>query len=60
MFLTYYMVKWGEVEQAESDQRCALCGRPLMKTEPVIDPKGASYVGYVCHPDKQVTWVKVS
>jgi hypothetical protein len=59
MFLTYFMVNWGEIVQQESDQRCTLCGRSMTKTEPVTDPRGASYVGYVCHPDKQVTWVKV-
>ena len=58
MWLTYYMVKWNEVKQAESDQRCTSCGRPLTKTEPFVDEKGLSYDGYVCHPEKSVTWVR--
>jgi len=52
------MMKWEEVHQAMSDQRCTLCGKPMMRTEPLTDDKGASYEGYVCHGDKQVTWVK--
>jgi len=53
------MVKWQDVEQYETEQRCQICGRPLSRTEEVIDPKGERYEGYVCHPDKQVTWLKV-
>jgi len=60
MFLTYYMLKWSEVEQHESDQKCTECGRPLKRTEPVTDKKGQRYEGYVCHADKRVTWMKVS
>ena len=60
MFLTYYMVKWDGVKQDPSDQKCTTCGRPLKRTEPVVDQKGESYEGYVCHHDKQVTWLKVS
>jgi len=59
MFLTYFMMKWDEVEQHESSQMCTLCGKPMMQTEPVTDEKGANYEGYVCHPDKQITWVRV-
>ena len=54
------MMKWNEVEQEESDERCTVCGRPLMKTEVVVDDKGRKYEGFVCHSDKQVTWVKLS
>jgi len=60
MFLTYYMVKWEHVRQEPSDQKCTLCGKPLGKTELVEDQKGLKYEGYVCHGDKQVTWLRVS
>jgi hypothetical protein len=60
MFLTYHMVKWEEVSQEVSDQKCTKCGRRLNKTEDIVDQKGVSYEGYVCHPDKQVTWLRVS
>ena len=59
MFLTYHMVDWNQIEQESSDHRCTDCGRPMMKTEPVVDEKGLSYEGYVCHADKRVTWMKV-
>ena len=60
MFLSYYMMKWDDVEQRESEQKCAVCGGALMRTELVTDEKGTNYEGYVCHGDKQVTWVKVT
>ncbi len=59
MFLTYHMVKWQDVEQHPSDQKCQTCGQPLKLTEDVVSTGGARYVGYVCHADKRVTWVKV-
>ncbi len=52
------MVKWREVEQHDSEQRCQTCGSLLKRTEEVIDQKGLVYEGYVCHRDRQVTWVK--
>jgi hypothetical protein len=58
MWLTYFMVKWDEVQQQVSDQKCTRCGRFLSKSEFFEDEKGQKYEGYVCHPDKQVTWVK--
>ncbi len=58
MFLTYFMMKWEEVVQHESGQKCTLCGKPLMQTEVVTDEKGIDYDGFVCHADKQVTWVR--
>ena len=58
IFLTYYMVKWHELKQYESPHRCQTCARPLNRTEEVVDAKGLRYEGYVCHSDKQVTWVK--
>ena len=58
MFLTYFMLKWDEVKQQESDQKCTLCGRLLMVTEVVTDEKGVDYRGFVCHADKQVTWLR--
>ncbi len=60
MWLTYYMVKWEEVKQYETDQECTECRRLLKRTEPFTDQKGMSYEGYVCHPDKRVTWVKAA
>ena len=60
MWLTYYMVRWDGIAQDDSDQKCTECGRPMKKTELVTDDKGLSYEGYVCHPDKRVTWVRVS
>ncbi|HYA55533.1 MAG TPA: hypothetical protein VED22_01920 [Nitrososphaerales archaeon] len=59
MWLTYFMVRWDEINQEESDQKCNECGKPMMKTELVIDEKGRKYEGFVCHSDKQVTWVRV-
>jgi hypothetical protein len=58
MWLTYFMVKWDDVQQQVSDQKCTLCGRLLSRTEFIEDEKGQKYEGYVCHPDKQVTWVR--
>jgi hypothetical protein len=60
MFLTYFMLKWEDVGQSRSDQNCTLCGKPLMRTEVVTDEKNLGYEGYVCHQDKQVTWVRVT
>ncbi len=58
MWLTYFMMKWEEIGQRESDQRCTLCGRPMMQTEVITDGKGVHYEGFVCHADKQVTWLR--
>jgi len=60
MWLTYFMMKWDEVKQERSDQKCTICGMSMMKTEAITDEKGRKYEGYVCHADKQVTWVKAS
>ena len=60
MFLTYFMLKWEDVGQSTSDQNCTRCGKPLMRTEVVTDEKNVGYEGYVCHQDKQVTWVRVT
>ncbi len=60
MWLTYFMVKWDDVQQEQSDQKCTACGRLLVRTERVVDAKGGAYEGYVCHADKQVTWVRIS
>jgi hypothetical protein len=59
MFLTYYMVSWGEVKQTPSETKCTDCGRPLNRTEEFIDEKGLKYEGYVCHDDKRVTWIRI-
>ena len=53
------MMKWDEVEQFASDQKCTICGGPMMKTEILTDEKGGNYEGFVCHADRQVTWLKV-
>ena len=58
MWLTYYMVKWEDVKQEPTDQNCTLCGGPLSRTEKVFFGKESTYEGYVCHEDKQVTWVR--
>lgn len=58
MWLTYYMMKWPEIKQTVSDQRCTRCGGQLMKTETITDEKGINFEGYVCHADKQVTWLR--
>jgi len=60
MWLTYFMMRWDEVKQERSDQKCTICGKSMMKTEAITDEKGRKYEGYVCHTDKQVTWVKAS
>ena len=52
------MMQWDDVKQEVCDQRCTICGRPMMKTELVTDKNGANYEGFVCHSDKQVTWVR--
>jgi hypothetical protein len=54
------MMKWDDVKQERSDQKCTICGKSMMKTEAIADEKGRKYEGYVCHADKQVTWVKAS
>jgi hypothetical protein len=54
------MMKWDQVKQQESDQKCTICGRPMMKTEIMTDGKGVNYEGYVCHSDKQVTWLRMA
>ena len=59
MFLTYFMVKWADVRQSESDQRCQTCGGPLKRTEELVDGDGRRFEGYVCHVDKQVAWVRL-
>ena len=59
MFLTYFMVKWEDVEQFVTDQKCTDCGNPLVKTEPFEYERGQSFEGFVCHSDKRVTWVKL-
>ena len=53
------MVKWQEVQQQESGQKCTECGKPLSKTEVVEDEKGQKFEGYVCHDDKRVTWIRI-
>jgi hypothetical protein len=58
MWLTYFMVKWGDVKQEASDQKCTICGKLLKRTEKFEDSKGLAYEGYVCHTDKQVTWLR--
>jgi len=58
MWLTYFMVRWEDVKQYDSEQKCVDCGLPMKKTETCTDPGGLSFVGYVCHPDKRVTWLK--
>ncbi len=60
MWLTYFMVPWKKVEQEETGQKCTKCGKPLAKTEVFTDKAGVNYEGYVCHSDKQVTWLRVS
>ena len=60
LYLTYFMVKWDGVSQIQSDQNCTICGKPLLQTEAMIDEKGVAYEGFVCHSDKQVTWVRKS
>ncbi len=60
MFLTYFMMKWDDVKQRKSDQRCTICGKLMMQTEVVTDEKGVEYEGFVCHADKQVTWLRLS
>lgn len=60
MFLTYFMVKWDGVSQYDSEQKCTICARPMKRTEELVDSKGQKYEGYVCHPDKQVTWIRMS
>ncbi|MDG6985312.1 MAG: hypothetical protein JRM73_01015 [Nitrososphaerota archaeon] len=58
MWLTYFMVKWSEVRQYDSDQKCTDCGREMKKTEPFTYGESPGYEGYVCHADKRVTWVR--
>lgn len=58
LFLTYHMMKWDRVRQSPSDQRCTECGGVMMKTEEVTDSDGRRFVGYVCHSDKRVIWLR--
>ena len=52
------MMDWKKVKQEPSDVNCAICGKPMNRTEPTLDSKGQKYYGYVCHTDKQIVWVK--
>jgi hypothetical protein len=54
------MVKWDDVKQEPSDQKCTECGKPLNRTEVVEDDKGQRFEGYVCHFDKRVTWIRIA
>jgi DNA-directed RNA polymerase subunit RPC12/RpoP len=58
IFFTYFMIDWEKVGQTPSDQKCAECGRSMMKSEPAVDSKGQKYDGYVCHTDKRLIWIK--
>lgn len=58
MWLTYYLVKWEDVKQYDTEQRCTDCGAQMKRTEPFTDGTGVSYEGYVCHKDRRVTWLK--
>jgi hypothetical protein len=58
IYWTYYMMDWEKVKQEPSDVNCAICGKPMNRTEPTVDSKGQKYYGYVCHSDKQIVWVK--
>ncbi len=58
MWLTYFMVKWEEVRQQETNQKCTDCGKSLSRTEVFEDGKGRKFEGYVCHKDRRVTWVR--
>jgi hypothetical protein len=60
MFLTYFMVRWEGVKLEPSEQKCTICGKPLLRTEFFTDEKEVNYEGYVCHTDKQVTWLRAS
>jgi uncharacterized protein with PIN domain len=58
VYWTYYMIDWKKVDQTPSEQRCVQCGGKMHKVEPVADPKGRSYDGFVCHNCKRVIWVR--
>jgi hypothetical protein len=53
------MVDWKAIGQYDTEQKCTQCGMPMKRTEEVTDGRSPAYEGYVCHRDKQVTWVKV-
>jgi tRNA U54 and U55 pseudouridine synthase Pus10 len=59
MYLTYYMVRWDEVKQSPSEQKCTECGGALQRSEEFVDEKGMKYEGYICHRDKRVTWLRI-
>ena len=59
MWLTYHMIRWQDVQQFPSDQKCTVCGKAMSRTESVSDGKGPSYEGYVCHGDRSVIWVRM-
>jgi uncharacterized protein with PIN domain len=58
VFWTYYMLDWGKVEQAQSDQKCVQCGHALARVGPVEDAGGRKYDGLACHTCKRVIWVR--
>lgn len=58
IFQTYYMVDWKTAKQRPSEHNCMKCGGPLQWVEPVKDSRGLIYDGLVCHPCKQILWVK--
>ena len=56
LFLTYFMMNWGEVSQTPSNVKCVSCGGAMMSVEPVRDKKGAVFEGIVCHSCKTLLW----
>ncbi|MDG6915730.1 MAG: hypothetical protein JRM86_01030 [Nitrososphaerota archaeon] len=58
LFLTYFMVDWGEVAQSPSETDCLSCGGKMMAVERIRDKKGSAFDGIVCHGCKAVLWTK--
>jgi hypothetical protein len=56
LFLTYFMMNWGEVSQSPSSIKCLSCGAAMMSVEPVRDKKGVVFEGIVCHKCKTLLW----
>jgi ribosomal protein S27AE len=58
MHMTYFMMNWDKEKQTSSNQKCSQCGKTMNLAEQSIDYRGKEYVGYVCHTDKRLIWVK--
>lgn len=58
MFVTYFMLDWGEEKESPSDRSCAECGNKMGSVEASVGEGGGSYEGLVCHRCRRLTWLR--